>query len=101
MREEVLSLLTEDYYGLWELRVQVGTERDQVAEAVQGLLDAGLVAWFYRASDASPATPEGSNTPPRPGLGDHSHWQVPRPERGQWLLGATAAGVSAYLGIEE
>lgn len=98
MRDDVLSLLTEDYYGLWELQVQLRSERGHVARAVQELLDAGLVEWFHRASDASPAVPAGSGTPPCPDLDADLPWQVPQPSDEQWLLGATKAGESAYFG---
>lgn len=101
MREEILSLLTEDYYGLWELQVQLGGQRGQVARAVGELLDVGLVAWFYRAADTGPATPAGVETPQLPDLGDDLPWRVPGALDGQWLLGATAAGKDAYFGASD
>jgi len=98
MHNEILSLLTEDHYGLWELQVQLQPDQAQTARVVGELLDAGLVAWFYRASDAGPAEHEGEGTPRRPDLGDGSLWRVPQSTEAQWLLGATASGKRAYFG---
>ncbi|KGN30844.1 hypothetical protein N802_05470 [Knoellia sinensis KCTC 19936] len=65
---EVLSLATEDYYGLWELTVQIPVARDRLAQAIEGLVGSGLVEWYYRTSDTAQAVPEGNLTPRRPDL---------------------------------
>ena len=101
MRDEILGLLTEDYYGLWELQVQLATERARTAPVVQELLDSGLIAWFYRAADGEHATPTDANFEYRPDLGDDVLWQVPLPADAQWLLGATAQGDDAYFQTDE
>lgn len=66
MHEDVLSVLSEDFYGISALQVQLG------------------------------ATPAGQGAPPEPALVDDLAWRVPGNSDGRWLLGPTAAGTSAY-----
>jgi len=76
---EVLSLVTEDYYGPWELAVQVPVGRDRLVRAIEGLMGSGLVTWFSRSSDTAEAVHVRRHTPEPPELTDDSLWRAPGP----------------------
>ncbi len=95
---EVLSLVTEDYYGLWEMAVQVPVGRDRLVRVIEGLMGSGLVAWFCRSSDTAEAVHVRRHIPESPELSDDSLWRVPGPVDVQWLLGSTDRGEQTYYG---
>jgi hypothetical protein len=96
--DEVLSLLTEDYYGLWEIAVQVPVDREVLIAAICTLVDQGLAEWFVRHDDSAEAVRLAETDAVAPNLTDEGAWSAPLLEERQFLLGPTEAGKRAYFG---
>jgi hypothetical protein len=89
----ILDLFSEDYYGPWELEVQL-TTRSLLIPALGELIGQGLVEWYFRENDLRvPETrPWSELDAPAPRLSDPSTWEGRAPESPQILLGLTAKG---------
>lgn len=98
LREELLSLLTEDDYDLAELTVQVPATRSELREAIDALLDERLAEWVVRAEDSGEVIPPSRAQEVRQDLSDDSVWCVPRGRPSRFLLRVTKAGWLAYFG---
>ncbi len=98
LREELLSLLTEDDYDLPELAVQASVARSDLSEAVSALLDEGLAKWVVRVGESEEVISlSGAGTgPPDPSVDSLWELQSERPSR--YLLRVTKAGWVAYFG---
>jgi len=94
---EVLSLLTEDLFGPWEIAIQVPVERKQLKQAIEALLRGGLAEWFTRDDDSAPAVALSQTAVGEPDLTDEQAWSPPALTSRQWLLGATPAGEEVYF----
>jgi hypothetical protein len=92
----ILDLFFEDYYGPWELEVQLAA-RSQLIPALENLIGQGLVEWYSRESDleAPETRPWSELGVPAPRLSDPSTWEGSPPESPQILLGLTAEGEAA------
>ncbi|MDQ1748701.1 MAG: hypothetical protein QOD07_2964 [Frankiaceae bacterium] len=97
VEQEVLSLLTEDYYGPWEIAVQVPVERGRIISAIENLLNGGLVEWFGRPDDSAAAVRLRQVGGIAPDLSDDAAWTAPSPNSPQLLLGITDEGKRAYF----
>ena len=97
LENELLDLLTEDYYGLWEVEVQLPVGRDRVRETIASLLHQGLAEWFVREDDAAVAVALSELAEPLPNLEEPTAWAVPAKRERQYLLAATEAGEDAYF----
>lgn len=95
---ELMSLLVEDYYGLWEIVTQMQLRSADCAEVLRLLLDRGHASLFVRAEDSAPAVPIQEAGLPEPDLNDARVWRVPRSGERQLLVAATEAGQAAYEG---
>lgn len=92
---EVLGLLCEDYFELWELEVQASAQREVLRAIIKALLDSGLVEWFCRRDDGAVAVPVGGAQPP-PDLLSEEAWMPVALTDPRVLLGATANGIKTY-----
>jgi hypothetical protein len=94
---DILDLLYEDYYNLWEMEVQINVERSALNQAIDDLLRMGLVEWYYRDHDSGTveALPWSQLSMPAPMLSDASLWKGSPPEVPQVLLGLTPTGMAA------
>jgi hypothetical protein len=97
VEREILSLLSEDHYGLWEIEVQVPVGRDLLKEAIGRLLADGLADWFRRDNDTAEAHPILTESE-QPDLDLNNVWQATPLDAKQLLLGGTEAGYAAYFG---
>lgn len=97
--DQVLDLLTEDYYGAWEIAIQVPAERGLLVAAIDTLMGHGFVEWFLRAADAAEAVRLAETAGNAPNLNDDLVWTAPSINSPQLLLGATDAGREAYFGL--
>lgn len=98
VKGEVLSLLTEDYYGAWEIAVQVPVERGRLSSAILALLEDGLVEWFERSDDSAEAVRLSQTGGDAPELSDDAAWTAPSLDSPQSLLGITDRGKQSYFG---
>ena len=51
LEKELLSLLTEDLYGLWEIEIQLPVGRQRVRETIASVVAQELAEWFCNASE--------------------------------------------------
>src|SRR2546427_5867587 len=96
--KELLSLLTEDYYGLWEVEVWLPVGRDTLREIVSSLLRQQLIEWFTREDDSANAVALSELTETPPSLEDPTAWVWPGRSERQYLLATTEAGENVYFG---
>lgn len=102
---EILSLATEDYYGLWEVRRRLhaifpGLEdsaiRQLAANTVGELLERGWVGLFtgtLRTNDVRRLAREELASI----LGESTSWDEPRNDEENLMIAATPEGEAAYL----
>ena len=95
--QEIMSLLSEDHYGLWEIEVQVPVGRDLLREAIRRLLADGLATWFRRDNDLAEAH-QLTTEVERPDLDLDYVWKATPLDAPQLLLGSTEAGYASYFG---
>jgi hypothetical protein len=92
---EVLDLLSEDYYGLWEIRIQVGGNDGHLVLALRDLLDRRLISWHFREDDRSVAIPVEPDAEV-PSLDDPEAWLAPALDEPHYLLTNTPEGDAQY-----
>ena len=95
IEEQILSLLAEDVYNLWELRIQLGVDQEALAGALAMLFSRAEIRWYVRDTDASEALIVDSEGR-CPSLADMALWKVPILNQQQFLVGLTDAGASRY-----
>lgn len=101
---EILSVASEDYQGLWEVRSQIeqmpGVDRASVpallSQAVGRLLERKWVRLYRGALLGGHAVPIADDEAERL-LGQPDTWQVPAEDRGDLSLASTPAGERAYF----
>jgi hypothetical protein len=93
--QEVLSLLTEDFYSPWEIAIQVPIGRDELGRVIDRLLADGLAEWFRRDSDSASAVPWPSQLV-KPDLSSEQTWEAADLADPQILLGITDKGSGVY-----
>jgi len=98
LEKELLSLLTEDLYGLWEIEIQLPVGRQRVRETIASVVAQELAEWFFRSHDTADAAALSELRQKPPDLEDPIAWSVPDRKDAQFLLGATEAGENAYYG---
>lgn len=89
--------MTEDYYALSELLIQVSVGRKRLLEIVEELLGQALVEWVYLESDSAPArSARSEGIDPPDSLRDDGLWDVPPPgaSSGCWVGPTTASGLN-------
>lgn len=99
IEREILSLSTEDYQGLWEIRSQIEQRfgqderdiRDALTNATVSLLERGWLQVFQGSLVENRATPL-ANEAAREILLDAGSWMPPESNQRQLLVGATEAG---------
>jgi hypothetical protein len=96
--DELLSLLSEDYYGAWEIAIQVPAERGLLVAAIDTLVRQGFAEWFVRVNDSAEAVRLAETSGDVPSLNDELAWAAPSLDSPQLLLGATEVGLRAYFG---
>jgi hypothetical protein len=89
----VLDLLTEDLYSLYEIGVQVPVGRHLLQTTIEEMLREGLAEWYVRANDSAPATALSQTGLSAPSLDDQDSWEPPQSESQQCLLGATSKAI--------
>lgn len=94
---EVLGLLVEDYYGPWEIAIQVPADRQVLARTLGRLIDDGLVEWYVRESDSASAVPMTQTRIHDPELADDATWEAPALTARSFLLGPTQVGEDLYF----
>ena len=97
VEHEILGLLVEDYYELWEVHVQVPVERDLLVSAITGLLRGDRATWVFREHDSAIAVPLHAGLAV-PDLQAEASWRPTPLECSRVLLGVTGAGEAAYFG---
>jgi hypothetical protein len=92
----VLELLAEDYYGLWELEIQVERDRGELREAILDLVAKGFANWFVSSSVRDVPEPilDRSHWP---SLEAEADWMATPLESPQLLLGSTPEGQDFYV----
>ncbi len=98
LEKELLSLLTEDYYGLWEAEIHLPVGRQRLRETIVSVLEQKLAEWFVRSHDTADAVALSQMQENPPDLEDPTAWSVPGLNDTQFLLAATRAGENAYYG---
>jgi hypothetical protein len=95
LQSQVLDLLDEDDYGLWEIGWRLreaGVETvGDLADIVQGLLDREWAVLLLRRTTTGPAQPERAADSPLD-LRDPRSWEAPGTDHPSTWLSATAAG---------
>jgi hypothetical protein len=99
LEPQVLDLLDEDDYGLWEIGWRLhgaGVETvGDLADVVQGLLDREWAVLLVQRSSTGPPQPaQGADAPVD--LRDPLSWEAPGADQPSTWLSATAAGRAAY-----
>jgi hypothetical protein len=97
LRDELLSLITEDDYGLAELEIQAPARRADLHAAIDALVEDRLAEWVLR-DEAGEVTPISSLEVPAPDLALDAVWAVPENEEPTLLLRVTKSGWRAYFG---
>ncbi|CAI9409233.1 hypothetical protein [Aestuariimicrobium sp. T2.26MG-19.2B] len=95
IQREILGLVDEDYYGVWEigwrlftvLGVDPSVDPAEAAEAVALLRHRGVVAIYVREWIDDPPRPLGSSGR-AVDLNDPAAWREPEPGLPQFLIGA-------------
>jgi hypothetical protein len=98
LRYRILSQLTEDYTGLWELaKTETAPRLDELIRVLDGMIKDGLVDLFKGASFSS----EERVLPPpqaRELIKNRAFWEWSAPERGEHIRAlATRAGTKWYM----
>ena len=101
IRYQILDLLTEDYYGLWELAGSAGAPPvDELIRVLDGLIRDGLVG-VYLGSKFSSEERLLSAKKARRAIQDRAFWEWSAPERGEHIRAlATHTGADWYLGYK-
>jgi hypothetical protein len=99
IRYDILDLLTEDYYGLWELAgLASAPPVDELIRVLDGLIRDGLVE-IYVGSDFASEERVLSAEKAQRAIRDRAFWEWSAPERGEHVRGfATRAGDDWYFG---
>jgi len=99
IRYRILDLLTEDYYGLWELAGVAGAPPvDELIPVLDGLIKDGLVG-IYIGSKFSAEEQMLSAGEAHRAIQNRAFWEWSAPERGDHIRAfATRAGADWYFG---
>lgn len=102
---EVLSLVAEDDYGLWEILWRATSvlpaidpeERETVvAQVLLDMLDQGLIEFYERRKDTDRRATLSAEEAARLMRQPH-HWQAPTRGSSEMRIGATSRGEQAYF----
>ena len=99
LRKRILDLLTEDYYGLWELTgVEGAPPIDGLIRVLDGMIREGLVEIYIGSKFASEERML-TQDEARRAIQERAYWDWAAPDRGDHVrASASRAGADWYFG---
>ena len=99
LRKQIFDLLTEDYYGLWELTgLAEAPPIDELIHVLDGMIEERMVEIYIGSKFASEERILGEDEARR-AIQNRAYWDWAAPEKGEHLRAfATRSGADWYFG---